>query len=164
MKNKHLSVLGVGPIYVATILIVTVVVVILNVKGKLPIYEFPIPLLPILIGIVLIIVGIILWISAVVSSKLTAKIKSNELVTNGVFAYVRNPIYSAFMFVCTGIIFTLNNIFLLIVPLLYWLFLTILLICTEEKWLLNLYTHQYEEYCKKVNRCIPFFKTKGKNE
>ena len=157
MKNKHLSVLGVGPIYVATILIVTVIVVVLHVNGKLPTYEFSTPLLPTLVGMVLIMIGIVLWISAVVFSKLFAKIKSNALVTNGVFAYVRNPIYSAFMFICTGVIFFMNNMLLLIIPLLYWAFLTLLLIHTEEKWLLNLYKHQYEDYCKKVNRCIPFF-------
>ena len=118
MHDKHLSVWGVGPIYVSVILTVTFFVVILNSNGKLPIYEFSIPLLPILIGIILIIIGIILWISVVIFSKLTVKIKSNKLVTNGIFAYVRNPIYSVFMFICTGIIFSLNNISLLIVPLL----------------------------------------------
>ena len=27
----------------------------------------------------------------------------------------------------------------------------------EEKWLYNLYGYEYKAYCKKVNRCIPWF-------
>ena len=158
MKNKHLSVWGVGPIYVSTILLCTCVVVILELHQKLPIYEFSTPVLSIIIGIVLIIIGAILWISAAVFSKLTTKVKKNTLITNGVFAYVRNPIYSAFMFACTGVIVILNNIILLIVPLLFWILLTLLMINTEEKWLKELYKEEYDEYCKKVNRCIPMIR------
>ena len=158
MNNKHLSVLGVGPIYVSTILIITCIAVTLNVNNKLPTYAFPVPLLPILIGIMLITIGIALWISAVVFSKLTAKIKGNTLITTGVFAYVRNPIYSAFMFICTGAIVITNNMILLILPFLFWIFLTLLMIHTEEKWLRNLYKDAYDEYVKKVNRCIPMIR------
>ena len=160
MKNKHLSVWGIGPVYVSIILITTFILVIIN--KKLPFYLFPIPMLSIIIGIILIFIGISLWISAVVFSKITSEIKSNRLVTNGIFAYVRNPIYSAFMFICSGIIILLNNVILFVVPLLYWLFLTILMIKTEEKWLKNIYKQEYIEYCKKVNRCIPKLKNNMK--
>ena len=158
MSDKHLSVLGVGPLYVATILIITCIVVVLNLNGKLPVYEFSVPLLSILIGIVLIIIGVALWVSAVVSSKLIAKIKENTLITDGVFSYVRNPIYSAFLFFSTGVIAITNNMILLIIPVIYWIFLTFLMINTEEKWLRNIYKNEYDEYCKKVNRCIPMIR------
>lgn len=38
--------------------------------------------------------------------------------------------------------------------------MTVLMKHTEEKWLKNLYGKEYEEYCKRVNRCIPWFKKK----
>ena len=38
----------------------------------------------------------------------------------------------------------------------YWIFMTVLMKCTEEKWLKNLYGGEYEEYCRRVNRCIPW--------
>ena len=38
-----------------------------------------------------------------------------------------------------------------------WLIMTIALKNTEEKWLLDLYGNEYEEYKKRVNRCIPWF-------
>ena len=34
------------------------------------------------------------------------------------------------------------------------------LVVTEEKWLRDLYGKQYEDYCNRVNRCIPWFRNK----
>ena len=158
MNEKHLSVWGIGPVYVITIIIITIVTMLLQLKGSIITYKFIDDLFAIIVGIAFIVLGIILWISAVVFSKLTKKIKSNFLITTGVFAYVRNPIYSAFMFICTGVIITLNNLVLLIIPILYWALLTILLINTEEKWLRKLYKDEYDRYCKTVNRCIPMIR------
>lgn len=49
-----------------------------------------------------------------------------------------------------------SNYALLILPFLYWFFMTILMKNTEEKWLYELYGEEYKEYCRRVNRCIPF--------
>ena len=36
---------------------------------------------------------------------------------------------------------------------------------TEEKWLANLYGQEYIDYCKRVNRCIPWLPRKhGRGE
>ena len=43
-------------------------------------------------------------------------------------------------------------------------YVVIIILCTvvgivlSEKWLYNLYGEEYAPYCKKVNRCIPWFK------
>ena len=37
-------------------------------------------------------------------------------------------------------------------------YMTITLINTEEKWLLDIYGDEYEAYKKRVNRCIPWKK------
>ncbi len=37
-----------------------------------------------------------------------------------------------------------------------WAIITLVLINTEEKWLLNLYGEEYSNYKKRVNRCIPW--------
>ena len=162
MEKKHLSLLGVGPIYVSIIGVITLIAIILQLNHIIPSYAFPIAYLSVAVGILFILLGALIWIMAVVKSKLVSKIVSNELVTTGVFAYVRNPIYSAFMLIFSGILLLLNNMYLLLLPLLYWAFLSVLLIKTEEKWLLDLYKEQYEEYMKNVNRCIPMIRrTKG---
>ena len=41
-------------------------------------------------------------------------------------------------------------------PVIDWLIITVALINTEEKWLLDLYGDEYAEYKKHVNRCIPW--------
>jgi protein-S-isoprenylcysteine O-methyltransferase Ste14 len=39
----------------------------------------------------------------------------------------------------------------------FWAFLTVLMKATEEKWLRDLYGQEFEEYCARTNRCIPWF-------
>ncbi|MBQ8782092.1 MAG: isoprenylcysteine carboxylmethyltransferase family protein, partial [Oscillospiraceae bacterium] len=69
---------------------------------------------------------------------------------------VRNPIYSAFMFFCTGALFISGNVFFYPLFFFYWGFMTVLVINTEEKWLEEVCGDEYIEYKKKVNRCIPW--------
>mgnify|MGYP001643271893 CR=1 FL=1 len=108
-----------------------------------------------IIGILCIFIGIGLWISAVVNSRISKNIKELKLVTTGVFAIVRNPIYSAFLFLFTGILLFTRNLYLLIFPIIFWIYLTYLLKETEEKWLKDKFKEEYQKYMKKVNRIIP---------
>ncbi|MCM1488716.1 MAG: isoprenylcysteine carboxylmethyltransferase family protein [Firmicutes bacterium] len=158
MKNKeHLPMYGVGPIYVCVIIILTVAAVILGhcelfKKGLIEMLKIPF----LIIGILLILCGIILWCGAVFRSKIDDGINENKLVTSGVYALCRNPIYTAFMFFCTGALFISGNVFLLPLFFVFWIFMTVLMKNTEEKWLGKLYGKDYFDYCKRVNRCIPF--------
>ena len=78
----------------------------------------------------------------------------------GVYSMVRNPIYSAFLLVCIGAILIADNLVLFIIPIIGWIYMTLMLKNTEEKWLLNLYGQEYADYCKRVNRCLPWFPRK----
>jgi hypothetical protein len=51
-------------------------------------------------------------------------------------------------------------LYLLLLPFLFWAFLTVLMQCTEEKWLKEKFGEEYTEYAKKVNRVIPWFRKK----
>ena len=160
MKKNHLPILGVGPMYVITIILMTVISIILSTTRMIPIITFTnIRLIFVLIGILCFIIGITLWLKAVIIDRLDAHIIKNELVTTGVYAYVRNPVYSAFMFVCTGVLLIYGNLILLLLPIIYWGFMTVLMKSTEEKWLEDLYGQEYVQYRQRVNRCIPW---KGK--
>ena len=160
MKTKHLPILGVGPMYVITIILMTVISIILSTTRMIPIITFTnIRWIFVLIGILCFIIGITLWLKAVIIDRLDAHIIKNELVTTGVYAYVRNPVYSAFMFVCTGVLLIYGNLVLLVLPIIYWGFMTVLMKLTEEKWLEDLYGKEYVQYRQRVNRCIPW---KGK--
>ena len=153
-KSKTLPLYGVGPIYVISCLILTIIALILNYYKIIPVLKF-LDLFMIILGILFIVIGVILWLSAVVIAKIDRKIKEGKLITTGIYSIVRNPIYSAFLFVFTGIIFLVNNIYLLVLPIPFWIYLTILLKLTEEKWLKDKFTDEYDRYSKNVNRVIP---------
>lgn len=148
---------GVGPVYVAVIIALTVIAVIMGgsaafEKGRF--FFLKIPLF--IMGILLIVLGIYLWAGAMFRSKIDSHIVENSLATTGVYALVRNPIYSAFLFFCTGALMIAGNVFFLPLFFFYWIFMTVLMKCTEERWLKKLYGREYEEYCRRVNRCIPW--------
>ena len=114
----------------------------------------------ILLGTLSIILGIALWIKAVVYQKMVKAIKNNKLLTTGVYSIVRNPIYSAFYFVFTGCLLIEANLWLLIFPILFWQYMTVLLKLTEEKWLIDTFGEEYIKYCSRVNRVFPWFPKK----
>lgn len=153
-KSKTLPIYGVGPIYVISCLILTIIALILNCYKIIPVLKF-LDLFMIILGILCITIGVILWLSAVLVTQIDRKIKEGKLITTGIYSIVRNPIYSAFLFIFTGIIFLVNNIYLLVLPITFWIYLTILLKLTEEKWLEDKFTDEYNRYSKNVNRVIP---------
>ena len=158
MKNKeHLPLMGVGPVYVMSIIALTVIGIVLSVVDILNIGKYDVLKIPFaILGVLLIALGVFMWLSANFASKLDDNIKSNKLVTTGIYAWVRNPIYSAFLLMCTGAILIANNIILLLLPLLYWIFMTVLMKNTEENWLLELYGQDTSVcVCACMCVCIP---------
>ena len=154
MQNKkHLPLIGVGPIIVLLQLILTITGIVLSSKGIIINYHFDILKIPFtIIGVLLILYAILLWYAANFKTKIDKYIENNKLATQGVYSIVRNPIYSTFFILCIGLIFIDNNLILFIIPIICWLYMTIILINTEEKWLYNLYGKEYIDYCKKVKR------------
>lgn len=159
-QKEHLPVVGVGPIYIVPTIALTVIGIILTKPGIIPPLGTGFVLPFCIAGFAAIAIGIYLWCSAVFISRIDTKIKSNTLAVSGVYAHVRNPIYSAFLFICSGALLLCGNVYLLILPPLFWLYLTVFIKLTEEKWLLQLYGKEFEDYCKKVNRCIPLIRVK----
>ena len=158
--KKHLPVYGVGPVYGAIIIVATVLGIILSAAGILDFLKVPFLKIPFFIaGKAVAAFGFWVWYRA--AFRIDKYIKENTLCTDGIFAWVRNPCYSGIMLMCTGSLLMANNFILLILPVIYWIFMTILMKNTEEKWLLELYGEEYSDYCRKVNRCIPFPSRKG---
>ena len=158
-KQDHLPVMGIGPVCIAIMIAFTAAGIALakfdmltsgTVTGTILTVIF------IIVGIVCIAGGILLWCAAVFGARIDSKIKSNQLATGGVYALVRNPIYSAFLFICTGALLFCRNWYVLILPPLFWLYLTIFMKLTEEQWLAQRFGDEYAAYCKQVNRFIPW--------
>ena len=112
-------------------------------------------------GVLLIIAGAALWLVGAVGSGMDESIAENRLKTDGIYACVRNPMYSGWWLVFAGIALMLRNAFLLLIPLSNWGIMTVVLRSTEEKWLRHLYGQAYDDYCHRVNRCLPWFPRKG---
>jgi protein-S-isoprenylcysteine O-methyltransferase Ste14 len=152
--ENHLPMYGIGPIVIGALAIMTVIAVMLSVLGYISKFEIN-PLISTSLGIILIVLGAAFWMKAVFNSDIQSNIKKNSLVTTGVYGLVRHPIYAAFLYALTGILLIANNMFLMVLPLMYWAILTAVMIKTEEAWLIEEYGDDYIDYSRKVNRFIP---------
>mgnify|MGYP000642505997 FL=1 len=148
--------MGIGPVCIAIMFVFTGAGIALVKSGALKSGMINNALPFVIAGILCIAGGIALWFAAVIGCRIDIKIKSNQLETCGIYAYVRNPIYSAFLFVCTGALLFCRNLYLFILPPLFWLYLTVFMKLTEEKWLAERFGDEYGAYCKRVNRFIPW--------
>ncbi|AAS12936.1 isoprenylcysteine carboxylmethyltransferase family protein [Treponema denticola] len=160
-NQEHLPVMGVGPVCIAIMIAFTaagIALVKFNMLTSGDVGGGVITVLFVIAGILCIAGGIILWYAAVFSAKIDITIKSNRLETGGVYAIVRNPIYSAFLFICIGALLFCRNWYVLILPPLFWVYLTVFMKLTEERWLSERFGEEYKAYSKRVNRFIPWRK------
>lgn len=162
---NNLPVFGIGPVYVLSCFVVTALGLVLDYSGKLNFGKvFACKTAALIIGILLMIAGVSLWVCTVLIQRIRDSIKEGKLITTGVYSFVRNPIYSAFIIVFTGAVVTVGNLVLLVLPVIFWAVLTIVLKRTEEKWLLEKFEDEYACYCKQVNRILPWFSFTGYNK
>ncbi len=108
------------------------------------------------------IIGLAVWYIGALRSDMDESITENRLQTKGIYSWVRNPMYSGWWMALSGITCMWHNAWMLLLPLIDWGIMTVALINTEEKWLINLYGKEYEDYKKRVNRCIPWFPKRDK--
>ena len=160
-SDKHLPLFGVGPFYGVVVIALTILGILLSCFGLLDSGLIKIKWLKIIfiiIGILFIIEGFFVWAKAALGKKnIDYYIKNNILYMDGIYSICRNPCYSGIALMCTGALFIANNLWLLILPFVYWIFMTLLMKCSEEKWLKEKYGEEYIDYCSRVNRCIPWF-------
>lgn len=82
-----------------------------------------------IIGILVALLGFFIWGYAFFRSRIDDGILHNHLVTDGIYAWMRNPLYTGWMFVIMGVALCFGN----------------------------LYGAEYDAYCKRVNRTWPWF-------
>lgn len=107
-------------------------------------------------GILFMSLGVLIWFTGALNSGMDENISDNKLKTDGIYAWVRNPMYTGIWFIITGFSLMWHNIFLIPAFFINWTLMTAILKRTEEKWLLDLYGDEYANYLTKVNRCIPW--------
>ncbi|MFH1825221.1 MAG: isoprenylcysteine carboxylmethyltransferase family protein [Candidatus Firestonebacteria bacterium] len=83
--------------------------------------------------------------------------QSDSLVTNGIYKYVRNPMYSGISFTIFGIGFLLNKTGVVLAGIL-WLLMTFIQCKREEKELNGRFGEEYMNYKNSSHMFIPNFK------
>lgn len=156
-KQDSLPVYGVGPYLIAPMFVVSIMGVILSYYNMIPVYKID-SLYWLFIGLAVVILldAIFLWYAAVKISDISKNIENNKLVSDGVYALVRHPIYSAWLQISTALILFSQNLYLFIIPVIFWIILSIALAKTEEKWLIEKFGDDYVSYAKTTNRFLPF--------
>ena len=156
-EGQKLPLYGVGPYIVYGMAAVTAVgIVLFSYVFRIGTQSAPWTYIFRISGGFLIAIGAIVWFIGALRSGMDENIAENKLKTDGIYAWVRNPMYSGWWFMITGISLMWVNVWILITPFINWLIMTIVLKRTEEKWLLDLYGDEYVKYLRRVNRCIPW--------
>jgi protein-S-isoprenylcysteine O-methyltransferase Ste14 len=110
------------------------------------------------LGVLVCLAGLLLLLWSLVSFGRSFRVgidteHPDKLVTSGVFAFSRNPIYVAFAFVLLGQFLIFSNWILLVyIGAAIWLFHRQVL--REEQYLKKQYGQEYLEYCNRVRRYL----------
>lgn len=84
-----------------------------------------------------------------------ARIEAPRLITGGPYAYVRNPIYLASIFLGLGMVGLLGDPWMLVPYLAVFVFLYASIVPAEEEFLQAQFGEEYRRYCAHVPRMIP---------
>lgn len=117
-------------------------------------------MLTLVIGILIAILGELLrfWgVSYAGSETRTTKVSAGNLVTQGPFAYIRNPLYAGNILIYFGISIMANSLFpyLQIIALVYFYIQYYFIIKEEEEFLRSKYKEKYDDYFNSVNKFLP---------
>ncbi len=167
MKKSFLSPLGLDPRGVGPILIISALpfviagMVLSHWYPQLAIVPQIFGLFPKIIGFAFSFFGIVLWITAMV--QFVVGFKKGLLVTNGVFALSRNPIYASwFVLILPGIFLFYSNFWFLLAAIAMFVAFK-MKIKKEEECLKNVFGNSFLEYCEKVGSICSFPKKNGVN-
>lgn len=83
--------------------------------------------------------------------------EKTSLITHGIYAYIRNPIYSAVLLFSLGLVFLVMHWSSILMMILGYFGIDYLIRKVEEPYLEQLHKDSYLEYKKKAGRYLPFF-------
>ncbi|MCW3117217.1 MAG: S-isoprenylcysteine methyltransferase [Chitinophagaceae bacterium] len=83
------------------------------------------------------------------------RVYAEELVTTGIFAHCRNPLYVGNILILAGLGIASNSLIFMVVFLPLFLLFYQAIVMAEENFLENKFGEQYRDYRRKVNRWIP---------
>jgi protein-S-isoprenylcysteine O-methyltransferase Ste14 len=148
---------GVGPKFTVVALIMASLVFTIHYVW-LAHLKIPLPrTLTLILGIVLVIIGIPVFL--VPGLTIGRSFEQGELATKGVYSYIRHPIYGSWIvFFIPGIVFLLNSLIGLLIPIFMYAVFKIFIV-EEERYLGEKFGQKYIEYKKNVGSIFPKFKS-----
>jgi len=93
---------------------------------------------------------------------LNKRVYADDLVTDGLFAHCRNPLYDGNILMILGVGIALNSLWFLLVGGAFFLFAYLAIVTAEENFLAKKFGDQYTDYCKRVPRFAIKLKGLGK--
>lgn len=86
------------------------------------------------------------------------RVYASELVTAGIFAYSRNPLYLGNMLIVFGLAIVWESVWFYVLGLPFFMFSYWCIVLAEEDYLKRHFGKEYEDYCNRVNRFLPSFR------
>ena len=154
MNTKQMTRWGIGPQF--TIISLIYAAIVLTIQNTLfPEFRFVIysTLLNKILGMVLILIGFIIFL--IPAFAIDKYFNAGKLCTKGVYAYLRHPIYGAWIsFIVPGFVIFRGSILGISIPIFMYIIFRAL-IPVEENYLLDKFGDEYREYQSKVWAVFP---------
>jgi len=83
------------------------------------------------------------------------RIYAEGLVTDGIFAHCRNPLYLGNILIIIGVGIAINSFWFAVGGGIFFIFAYYAIVAAEENFLREKFGNVYDEYCKDVNRFMP---------
>jgi protein-S-isoprenylcysteine O-methyltransferase Ste14 len=83
------------------------------------------------------------------------RVYAETLVTGGIFAHCRNPLYLGNILIVSGLGVVADSTMFYFVGIPFFVLSYMAIIKAEESYLVGKFGEEYREYCRKVNRLIP---------
>jgi len=115
---------------------------------------------PIIIGLTITITGqviraVTIALAYIIRGGRNRQIYAEDLVTKGIFAHCRNPLYLGNILMLVGVGVLSNSLLYVAVVIPVFLFIYQAIVLAEENFLRNKFGTQFDNYCSTVNRWLP---------
>lgn len=157
--TDQLNRLGQYLFHIRNAFIPAVIVILLLLWPPVPVGDWPGDLL-LPIGLLLIVLGqtlrmLTIGLDYIIRGGKNRKIYAEDLVTGGIFAHSRNPMYVGNLLLAEGCLLVSGNITPIIVGSIFFLGFYLLIVYSEESFLREKFKDGYLAYCANVPRWIP---------
>jgi len=115
---------------------------------------------PVILGLVITVTGQLIrgatiGLAYIIRGGRDKKVYAEELVTSGIFAHCRNPLYVGNILMLLGVGILANSLIYLVIVMPVFLFIYQCIVLAEENYLRNKFGQTFDEYCSRVNRWFP---------